>query len=335
MRNTPVIIFLFIRADVAKRKEFRDQLPRYEPWNIERWLAAAGAVGGIVALIISVFHLDRRGENIETLILLGEISALCVGLIVYLYVTARKKRHRFAQATIFVHYVSHIIRDEVAASEAGKPTDPQAILQDVVDAVATCFSILSARRARCCIKEIKAGLDVATVVRDNVTKTQSPPVAPTKSPDNIEANTDYKSIWYGANGCPRFFVSNNLVKLWRTNQYRNSSFEAYGEPVTGSFLGMTFVRKWTLPYKSTIVWPIRYVPEGAAWPALNQQSNGVDKTPFVWGFLCVDWSSRNSFDEIYSPELGAAFADAIFTLLHVLLSASRSPNSQPAAAKSE
>lgn len=175
---------------------------------------------------------------------------------------------------------------------------------------------------------------MVTVVRDSITKTQSPKAD--KQPHNIESNTDYKSIWYGTNGCPRFFVCRNLVKLWRANQYNNSSFETYGVPQTVSFLGMTFVSKWTLPYRSTIVWPIRYVPEGATWPALNLQASDKDKTPFVWGFLCVDWGARNAFEEIYAPELGAAFADVVFTLLHALRinAGTRSPVSQHGDVKS-
>jgi hypothetical protein len=319
---------------MGQKQEFKDQLPKYKPWDAERILALAGSIAGLVALIITFFHLDRLGENVDTFILLVELSLLCLGLIAYLWVTARKKLHRFAQASFFVHYVSHLIRDEIAAAEAGKPIDPRAMLQDIVNAVAGCFSILSARRARCCIKEIRAGGDVAIVVRDSITRTQSPPVSG-NAPDNIEDNTDYKSIWYGSNGCTRYFACNNLVKLWRTNQYRNSSFETRGQPRTIDFLGMTFVSKWTLPYKATMVWPIRYIPEGAEWPTLNQQGSSGDKAPFVWGFLCVDWGARNSFDEVYSPELGAAFADAIFTLLHALrFTSSHSPNSQQGAAKS-
>jgi hypothetical protein len=314
---------------VADSQKFKDQLPRYNPWSAERWLAIAGSIGGIAALVLTVFHPEHLRDDVQTFILLVELSLLCAGLLLYLWVTSRKKLHRYAQASFFVHYVSHLIRDEVAAFEAGSTPDPKAILQDIVDAVASCFSVLTARRARCCIQEIKAGGDVVIVVRDSITTTQSPPISNSQA-SNIENNTDYKSIWYGTNGCPRFFVCRNLVALWRNNKYRNSSFEAYGEPTTFNFFGMTWVRKWTLPYKATIVWPIRYVPKEATWPALNPKPAADDNTPYVWGFLCVDWGSRNSFDETYSPELGAAFADAIFMLLHALrhVSAVRSPKSQ-------
>lgn len=316
---------------MAHKTQFKDQLPKYKGWDAERYLALFGSVAGIIALGLGFAHPEHWREDIQTYILLVELTLLCLGLLLYLWVTSRKKLHRFAQASFFVHYVSHLIRDEIAAAEAGKSTDLQAILQDIVDAVAGCFSILTARRARCCIQEIKEGGSTLLIVRDSLTQSQSP--MPSK-PCSIEDNTDFKDIWYGA--CQRYFVSRNLVQLWRTNQYRNSSFEQRGEPETFSLLGMTWVTKWTLPYKATIVWPIRYVPEGATWPALNPHPSGGDKAPFVYGFLCVDWGARNTFEETFCPELGAAFADAIFTLLHALraTSTSRSPNSQPAPVKS-
>jgi len=155
---------------------------------------------------------------------------------------------------------------------------------------------------------------------------------------NIEANTDYSSIWYGKNGCPRFFVSTNLVKLWSAGKYQNSSFNVYGQPETLNLWAFTFVKKWTLPYKAALVWPIRYMPEAAKWPGLDMkdiESLPAEKRPFVWGFLCIDCRSRHTFDVVHGPELGAAFADAIFTLLHAarMLSERRSPISDADHAK--
>jgi hypothetical protein len=113
-------------------------------------------------------------------------------------------------------------------------------------------------RAVAFTKSMRGGY-VAVVVRDNITKTQSPI---SNQKQSIEDNTDFKNIWYGACGCTRFFYSRDLVKLWRTNQYRNSSFEDRGQPDTRNCLGLTWVSRWTLPHKATIVWPIRYLPEG-------------------------------------------------------------------------
>jgi hypothetical protein len=297
------------------KRQFDNQMPKWQSWTFERYIALIGGIGSIVALVLTFVKLELLSNDVRIYIFFIEISVFCAGLLLYVYVTSRRKLHRYAQSTYFVHYINHIIRDQIAAIEAGKSAKiPEVLLKDIVDAVANCFSILVGKRCRCCIQEIKSNSDVVTVVRDSITSTQS---ANTDSkPHNIEDNTDYSNIWYGRNGCPRYFISTDLEKLWSAGKYRNSSFQVYGEPETISFLGFTFVKKWTLPYKATIVWPIRYMPEAAKWPVQDLGSLPSEKRPFVWGFLCIDCRSRNTFDFIYSPELGAAFADAIFTLLH-------------------
>jgi hypothetical protein len=316
---------------MTTKRQFDDQMPKWQPWTVERLVALIGGIGGLVALFVTFFKLDHLSADIQSYIFFVEMSLLCAGLLLYIYFTSRRKLHRYAQSTYFVHYVNHIIRDQVAAMEAGKSGDIPEILQDIVNAVANCFSILTAKRCRCCIQEIRPNSDVVTVVRDSITATQS--ANTDTGAHNIEANTDYSNIWYGKNGCPRFFISTNLVKLWSAGKYQNSSFNVYGQPETSNFLGFTYVKKWPLPYKATIVWPIRYMPEAAKWPILDMKDLRdlpTEKRPFVWGFLCIDCHSRRTFDVVHSPELGAAFADAIFTLLHAarMTAEKRSPISE-------
>jgi hypothetical protein len=316
---------------MANKRLFDDQMPKWQPWTAERVVALVGGIAGIVALAVTFFKLDHLSNDVQAYIFFVELSVFCAGLLLYIYITSRKKLHRYAQATYFVHYVNHIIRDQIALMEAGKPGDIPAILQDIVNAVANCFSILTGKRCRCCIQEIRPNSDVVTVVRDSITATQS---ANTDSgAHNIEANTDYSNIWYGKNGCPRFFISNNLRRLWSTGQYQNSSFNVYGKPEVLNLLGFWVVKKWPLPYVATIVWPIRFMPEAAKWPGLDMKGLAdlpPEKRPFVWGFLCIDSKSRGTFDLVHGPELGAAFADAVFTLLHTarITTESRSPTGE-------
>jgi hypothetical protein len=299
------------------RRVYKDQLPKWQPWTLERWILLIGGIAGIAALVVTFFKLDHLREDQLTLFLFSELSLLSIGLVGYLYVTNRKKLHRYAQAVFYLHFINHTIRDQVAAMQYGKPINFEELMQDVVDATANCFSILTARQCRCSVKEIKPDRTVATVVRDGVSSSQSPNLS--GAVHKIEDNTDFDNIWYGKGGCTRFFVCRNLVELWRSGKYKNSSFAVRGDPETRSILGLTFVTKWPLPYKSAIVWPIRYIPDACPWPILNDGSFHAlpeDKRPFVWGFLCVDFHSRNVFDEIHAPELGAAIADAIFTMFH-------------------
>jgi hypothetical protein len=309
--------YLCVREPIgmAFRRKFRDQLPKWQPWTFERVLILLGSIAGLAALAITFFRWDVLTSDTATKVLVSELSVLCLGLIAWVILTSIRKPHRYAQSVFYVHYINHIVRDQIAALESGQAIDPQELLREIVDATAQCFSILTSKRCRCCIQEVRANKEVVTIVRDSVTTTQSP----NQLPHRLEDNTDFSDIWYGRNGCPRFFYSKNLVKLWRAGKYRNTSFDNYGYQDTFSLFGITVVTRWTLPYKSTIVWPIRFVPEGTAWPVLNDanlQSLPVEKRPFLWGFLCVDCESRNRFDAIHAPELGAAIADATFSALH-------------------
>jgi hypothetical protein len=186
-----------LKSIMANKQLFKDQLPKYQPWGWERLLTAIGSVAVVVALFITFLKLDHLKDDIQNFIFIIELSVLCGGLILYLWITSRKKLHRFAQAAFFIHYVNHLIRDEVAAAEAGKQVELKALLQDVVDAVAGCFSILTARRARCSIHEIREGGYVA------LTRTESR--KSDEKPNSIGDNTDFKCIWYGTHRC-RFLL---------------------------------------------------------------------------------------------------------------------------------
>ena len=298
---------------MAFRRQFSDQLPKWQPWTPERVLALAGSIAGLLALFITFFKIDQLAAEQQILIFAAELGLLCIGLIIYIYVMTRKKLHRYAQATYFMHYTNHVIRDQIASMEAGKEIVLRELLQDIVDACANCFSLLGGKRCRCSIIEVRPNNEVAAVVRDRLTSTQSPHTHAVSH--TIDENTDFSNIWYGTNGCPRYFPSRNLIKLWQAGRYKNSSFKLHGEPSTVSVLGMTCVSNWPLPYKSTIVWPIRYIPEGTKWP-LAQGTEPAAQGVFLWGFLCIDCGSKRVFDTIHAPELGAAFADALFSVLH-------------------
>ncbi|HMG81026.1 MAG TPA: hypothetical protein VK591_20245 [Xanthobacteraceae bacterium] len=289
-------------------------------------LGLIGSIAGIAALIVTFGKLDHLNEDVQTKIFVFELSLVVVLLFGYIAVISFKKLHRFAQAVFYIHYINHIVRDEIASMEAGEPIDLKEVLQDIVDAAANCFSLLSGKRCRCQIHEIDPHQNVFVLVRDRMTQTTRPETEP---PYHIADNTDFSSLWYGSNGCPRFFLSRNIVDLWSKNKYKSTAFQTFGDPETISLMGITFVTKWTLPFRSAMVVPIRYVPESSDWPALNEANlsrMSSEDRPFVWGFFSVDSKSRRSFDMQHAPELAAAIADATFTLLHFARMNARLPS---------
>jgi hypothetical protein len=276
---------------MANRRTYSDQLPKYQPWTIERIVTVAGGAAGIVALGVTFFKFDHLNEDIQTKIFIGELTLFAFGLIVYIYVTTRKKLHRYAQCVFFSHYVNHCIRDEIASMEAGQRVELRELMQDIVDATANCFSLLTAKRCRACIVELDAYQNVNVVVRDRITSTQSANTA--SHIHKLADNTDFSSIFSGRNGCPRYFLSQNLMALWRKGKYQSSSFQVYGIPETMSVPGLPFIAfmtNWTLPYKSTIVWPIRHIPDNCKWPLMDDRALAAmppKDRPFVWGLpLC-------------------------------------------------
>jgi hypothetical protein len=302
---------------MAFERDFVEQLPRWHPWTVERILIIVGSIAGILALLITFFKLEYLWGDQQLKIFVFELFALCLGLILYLYFTSRRKLHRYAQAVFYIHYINHIIRDQIAGMEAGKAIDLMDLLQNIVNATADCFSLLTGKRCRCSIHQVKPDKDVEIIIRDSVTGTQYPNTD--SEPHRIEDNTAFDNIWYGKEGSPRFFVSNDLIKMWRENRYKNSSLAVYGTPEKIEILGYTFVTKWPLPYKATIVCPIRYIPKDCMWPLLTAGKLAATPEaarPFVWGYLSIDCKSRNTFDITHCPELLAAIADALFNVFH-------------------
>lgn len=295
-----------------------DQLPKWQPWTLERIITLLGSLAGIAALLYVYFQIDKTSASTKYELIIALLAGLCILLFAYIFVTSWKKLHRYAQAVFYVHFINHIIRNEIGSLNHGKSINLAEVLQSIADATAECFAVLSARRCRCSILEINmTDMTAKAVVRDRLSAMQFSESS--NHAHAIAANTDFSDLWYGRNGHPRYFASKNLIALWRAGRYRNSSFAIYGDPKVWPLPGITVVRKWTLPYRAALVLPIRFIPSGCNWPLLTQkdyEETPVSSRPFVYGFLCVDCRSRNAFDELYMPELGGAIADAIFTFLY-------------------
>jgi hypothetical protein len=301
---------------MASGQTYKEQLPKWQAWTFERMIALGGGIAGIAALFVTFFGWDHLGGDWKNRVFVFELLGLSGLLAAYIAYSTRRKLHRYAQAIFYLHYINHILRDHVAQVARGKSPQLDALLEDIVDATAHCFSVLIGRRCRCTMKEVRSDRTIVTVVRDRITATHSPDTS--RQEHRIEENTDFENLWLGRGGCIRFFLCNNLVALWKNHNYKNSSFKQTGDPEIVSFMGVQWRVRWPLPYKASIVWPIRYVPDERRWPALDEatlSSMPAEQRPFVWGFLCIDSKAMGVFDEIHAPELGASIADAIFTLL--------------------
>ena len=151
--------------------------------------------------------------------------------------------------------------------------------------------------------------EVFTLVRDNVSIGRNTPESDRWQDVRhyVLENTDFNEIIKNENkGKMESFICNYLP--FKSN-YHNSSFEIYGYPPlitnNGILKLLSKLRRWinwTLPYKSTIVVPIkpkRFEPN---------RNNAL-------GFVCIDSYKMGIFKKYYDISLINGFGDGIYNLL--------------------
>lgn len=125
--------------------------------------------------------------------------------------------------------------------------------------------------------------------------------------DELSENEDFDLIFEEKTD---FFIENDLPNRWG---YRNTSFKLYGRPVQPGNAVARWYNKffpgsgWTLPYRSTMVFPIRQLE-----PAI-----GTTESAGCIGFLTVDSGFRNVFEPRIDGPLGATVSSALFYPLSV------------------
>jgi hypothetical protein len=261
------------------------------------------------------------------------VIVLATGSLGYIVWLHNQKLHRYAQICDYVHFVNHTVRDVVSELlyrlENGTLTsldeETKKATGDILNAIATTFSILTGTSCRACIKELSQESSMTYVeayVRDQFSyKVQrgGPRCASERVP--VSENSDFEEML--SNPRMRFFFENDLPRLWRRGKYRNSSLQGV---IPKMFLG--WIWGWPLPYKSTIVVPIRYVSgeQKTQYPAVGNQSQR--RCYHYFGFLCIDSPRRNVFSTHYSVPLSSAFADVLymfFSQLYPILNAATLP----------
>lgn len=304
-------------------------MPRRQVITLERVLGAVGAAASIIALIFVFFSPEGWSQDAKNYTVLAIVASAIVFLLYPVWRRRRPYLSQYAQAVYYTHYINHVVRDFISDLQSGRPCDLASTVDNIADAVADCFEILTGRRCRCAIKEVTPDRNLSTVTRDTVSKSALTKKNPSNHP--LDKNSDFADLWYGRNNRLRYYLCNDLIKLFKLHKYENTSFETYGRPEVKSMGGFSWVEDWKLPYRATIIWPIRHIPNHDYWPP--EGSSGAtppaNQAPDIWGFLCVDCNERHIFDETYAPELGAGFADALYTLFSV---ANRLQSAPPSAA---
>jgi len=154
---------------------------------------------------------------------------------------------------------------------------------------------------------------VFTLARDNRSSGRNAP--DTSQQDHIKhsllTNTDFNSIIVQEQkGISDFFIHNYLP--FHKN-YLNTSFEVYGHPKEiNKVFPMNLIqyivrwKNWPLPYKSTIVVPIK------------PRKFEISGTRAL-GFICVDSKKMGVFKTYYDKQLLYGFGDGIYNLIEKFL----------------
>ena len=296
----------------ATQADYRDQLPKKNRFTTQAVFNSLAGLASIVSFFLAIAA--ALGKSVEVIFTIIYLVIFNILLVVYVIYAEMQKTRRYAQCVFFTHYVNHVIRDFLARKDRSEKMS-EAFLKEILDAVSSCFSIITGSVCRTSLKELNLDQTISTVARDSITKCSAKKDRNIKH--KLEDNTDFYNLWYAKDGCSRYFLSNDLIGMWKKDQYKNSSFNLYGkEPKLTSRWSRL---NWPLPYKSALVLPIRYIsefiPPSLPSDSSNPLSTKEDNTGWLyWGFLCIDSNKKNVFDSRYIPELGGTFAD----VLHIL-----------------
>jgi hypothetical protein len=195
-------------------------------------------------------------------------------------------------------------------------------IQSCLNAISEFFTYICGTKCAVCVKGIyfdkEAEAITKTLARDDISKSVRGKFDLAKDIDNkeiihnIKDSTAFNYLTSGKtfNG-KDYFSCNNLIQLYKDGKYKNTTLNIseVGEPETDYYIKLgenhKFFKyfKWTLPYKSTMVFPIK--------------SDEIKKGEnyFASGFLCIDANRKNIFNFAYQTGFGTAFSKLFYLFI--------------------
>ncbi|MDD5063909.1 MAG: hypothetical protein PHQ35_04005 [Phycisphaerae bacterium] len=273
-------------------------------------------------ITISLFFLattkTTNPEFWHVIILLVYLAAAIIFAFIQSLRYARKAR--YADAIRIFHPIAHILRDAMYHINTMNESEFGITLKNILSALTSGFEIVTGTKVRACIKLLKVDGGIAGLQGLDIDHRREKIYAelfvhdsnsdwPNKNystypndKDRLSCNSAFCSLFRG--DC-NFYLENNIPRAYRYRAYENSSFTTYGKGIQGS-------RSWVLPYRSTILWPIRKLLKPTE---STPHRKTLIETHDVLGFLCVDSASRNIWTSRYDAEIGAAVADLLYLFM--------------------
>jgi hypothetical protein len=263
-------------------------------------LRAARALRGELGLLADVITILTfagsiyalvTGRDLPQAVLAAYVGALAASLFVWNVRIARRARQSAAMPRLVdaLDSVSHGTR----ALLAGGANDAFVLsLKAALADLAEMYGISTGVACRVTVKitysppepKRQGDLAVKTVCRSTGDAGGSSP----SGIDWIDDNTDFRKIF--KDGAALFFCNDIPAEIAK-GLYRNSHFTD------------EMVASGDLPYRATIVWPVRSRLD------FPEQTDSWE----VIGFLCVDTAGTGAFDRALDEVPGAAFAHALYS----------------------
>ena len=273
---------------------------------------------GAVALAITAMFTDiGKDSGPMGIVYLVVISIYMLIILLLLLATTilRGKKSKYAEAIQSQHKALHLLRNSYRYLDCCILTDHHkqfskefftTSLEGALTAANSAFELATGVKCRTSIKLIGAieGTDgssldhmyVSTLARDSVSKTDREKEDKEEGTRHIlSKNSDFAML---AQMEKSYFINGDLPKL---SLYKNTSKEFVDEKQSHS-------------YKSTIVFPIRYVLTKDDLE-MEPDGSGVLGDQRLYGFFTVDCHPRNAFSETYDIQLGGGIADSLFPVL--------------------
>ncbi|MCR4289488.1 MAG: hypothetical protein NUV86_04425 [Candidatus Scalindua sp.] len=315
------------KSSVSWRKRIRTRWPE--------WFSFTADTIAILTALYGASRLPQILSNYEAFFQIIIIYILFILLLIALawqiHTFARKSR--YAEALPYLHAIIHNTRDTVYNIHRNVTTSSDIKYKTILNLTffSQAFSMITGTKCRASFKMTDAATDAEVEIASkqnseynelNLDKHRY--IARTYARDAessmlcvqtdgtinhwLIANTDFKQLAYPLlPQTERFFIDKNLQK---NPHYKSTSFDLYGKPKEWKwkFLGNQW-SVWTLPYRSTMVWPIRKTTKPE-----EKREGQLFHNQDLLGFLCVDSYARGVFDERYDFDFGALVSDNFYML---------------------
>lgn len=321
-------------------ENYRKSMVRRKPFWNRFWdepavplsiVADALGIGGVVTAALVT---DASSRAFSAIVVLTVLAALA--LIASFGFHRRSLRNAgYPYAFVGMHSAIHVLRDELATTAEWNRNRLTEVMARVLTSFSSAFTTILGSPCRSCIKVIRIeppqGRELKslshsecleysyarTLSRDQITAGQIGHQDRTATEAPIQGNTAFRFLFEDCRR--RFFPGNNLPRMMKQGQYANTSVHKYC--AQGD-------HDWSLPYRSTLVWPIRMKLAEAPGSGIAERQN-------LLGFLCVDAVVTDRFRPEIDFEIGALLADALYSFLVQFGELLEEPDSKPPVPQSE